>query len=583
MSFEHRPSPSRVTEAGAAKLSRWLLFVLLALYIVPGLFGRAPWSPEDASAFGVAWTMATGSSAEWWLPSVAGEPLPEEGPLPFWLGALFIRLFGPLLGAIDAARLVTVVWFAVGTWALWYATYRLARRDEAQPVALAFGGEAAPRDYGRMLADVAVLLLLATFGVLVRLHETSAEPALLAQACFLVFALAYSLDDPWKGSAAAGLAVAAAALTRGWFPAGVLLAVALGFTLSFGARRVLRAIVLALLALLVFSLWPLGAKLAQPQAAPAYLQQWWQWNWASVRWPHGENAIWLLRNLGWYTWPLWPFALWTVYAWRHFLKHPHMLLPLLATIGGIVAVLLSSGPGDRELLLTVPGLVVLAAFGVSSLKRTAEDAIDWFSMALFSLTLVAVWLYFFAWNTGTPPKMAASIMRLVPGFGPGTGAIALLIAAAAAIAWFVLAVWRLRVRPPMLWTGPFIAASGMSLLWISAVSLFSPAIDYVRSYTELAPVLAQQVERAGGADCVRAINLPSGTRAMLAYQGGIRFAAPQDEVKCRVALQRDSQRTADDDAPPAGAWTRVYDVTRRARYDEVFRIWIRDTGERDPD
>jgi len=60
MSFEHRPSPARVTEAAAAKLPRWMFFGLLAVYIVPGLFGRDPWSLEEASAFGVMWTMAHG-------------------------------------------------------------------------------------------------------------------------------------------------------------------------------------------------------------------------------------------------------------------------------------------------------------------------------------------------------------------------------------------------------------------------------------------------------------------------------------------------------------------------------------------
>ena len=178
--------------------------------------------------------MATGSSLEWWLPTVAGEPLPEEGPLPFWLGALFVGAFGRWLGAIDAARLVCVVWFAIGTSALWYATYRLARRDEAQPVALAFGGEASPRDYGRMLADIAVLLLLATFGVIARLHETSAESALLALSCVVMFGLAYSLDNPWTGAAATGIALGAIALTRGWLPAAALGAAALVFTLSYG-------------------------------------------------------------------------------------------------------------------------------------------------------------------------------------------------------------------------------------------------------------------------------------------------------------------------------------------------------------
>jgi 4-amino-4-deoxy-L-arabinose transferase-like glycosyltransferase len=70
VSFEHRPSPARVTEAAAAKLPRWMLLALLAAYVVPGLFGRDPWSLEDASAFGVMWTMAQGGTAEWLLPGV---------------------------------------------------------------------------------------------------------------------------------------------------------------------------------------------------------------------------------------------------------------------------------------------------------------------------------------------------------------------------------------------------------------------------------------------------------------------------------------------------------------------------------
>ncbi len=248
MSFEHRPSPARVTEAAAAKLPRWMFFGLLAAYIVPGLFGRDPWSLEDASAFGVMWTMAHGDAVAWWLPSVVGEPLPEEGPLPFWIGALLIRLFGGLFGDIVAARLVTVLWFLVATTSLWYATYRLARRPEAQPVAFAFGGEANPRDYGRMLADIAVLLMLATIGIVLRMHETVAETALFAFVSMLLLALAVSLEDPWKGTVGAGVALAAIALTRGLLPAGALMIAALIFVLSFGRHRALRAIVVVAIA-----------------------------------------------------------------------------------------------------------------------------------------------------------------------------------------------------------------------------------------------------------------------------------------------------------------------------------------------
>jgi len=387
VSFEHRPSPARVTEAAAAKLPRWMLLALLVAYVVPGLFGRDPWSLEDAAAFGVMWTMAQGGTAEWLLPGIAGLPLPEEGPLPFWVGALLIRLFGGLVGAVDAARLASVLWFTLTTWSVWYATYRLARRAEAQPVALAFGGEASPRDYGRMLADISVLLMLATFGIVVRLHETVAETALIALVGMLLLALTVALEEEWKGSLAAGLVLAAMALTRGWLPAGLLAIAAAAFLAGQGSRRGPRIAAMLAIAIGGFALWPLAAFRLVPGAAE-YMNLLAQWNLSQVRGPSLESLAWLVRNAGWYTWPLWPFALWTLYSWRSFLRRPHVLLPSLAAAAGLLGVLLSSSPSDRDLIVVVPALVLMAAFGASTLRRTAENTIDWFSIALFVLVLV---------------------------------------------------------------------------------------------------------------------------------------------------------------------------------------------------
>jgi len=575
MSFEHRPSPARISQAAAATFPRWLLLAVLAAYITPGLFGREPWSTEDSSAFGIVWSMASGSSLEWWLPSVAGEPLPEEGPLPFWLGALFVSALGRWIGAIDAARLVCVFWFVIGTSALWYATYRLARRDEAQPVAFAFGGEASPRDYGRMLADIAVLLLLATFGVIARLHETSAESTLLALTCVVLFGLAYSLDNPWTGSAVAGIALGAIGMSRGLLPAATLALAALCFTLLYGQRRATRAVLLAILAVAVFSIWPLGARIAHPDEASRYFADWLQWNRNSFGMATGAGLMWIVRNGGWYAWPLWPFAIWTLYSWRHFVNRPHIALPLIVIAAGIAAMLLAANPGDREFLIAIPPFVVLAAFGVSSLKRTAEDAIDWFSLALFTLAFIALWTYAAAWLLGAPPRMAASVARLAPGFDPKLSAGPTIIALIATLTWLALVAWRLRRRPPMTWTGPFLAAGGLSLIGVATVALATPAIDYARTYATLAPVIAQQVQRVGGETCVQAVNMPMGVRAMLAFHGSIRFDRPADAGLCRVAVQRDSRRSSEDDAPPPGDWTLIYEVTRRARFDEAFRIWVR--------
>ncbi len=99
-----------------------------------------------------------------------------------------------------------------------------------------------------MLADIAVLLMLATIGIVVRMHETGAETALFALVSMLLLALAVSLEDPWKGTVGAGIALAAIALTRGLIPAGALTVATLVFVLSFGRHRWLRAIVVMVIA-----------------------------------------------------------------------------------------------------------------------------------------------------------------------------------------------------------------------------------------------------------------------------------------------------------------------------------------------
>ena len=83
--------------------------------------------------------------------------------------------------------------------------------------------------------------MLATFGIVARLHETVAETALFALVGALLLSLVVALDEEWKGSVAAGLVLAAAALTRGWLPAG-LLAIAAAAGLPIASRDALAAL-----------------------------------------------------------------------------------------------------------------------------------------------------------------------------------------------------------------------------------------------------------------------------------------------------------------------------------------------------
>lgn len=577
MSLDDHRSPARVSAAAAASLPRLLLWALLLIYGVVGLFGHDPWFQDDAGSFGIMWTMARGHLSDWLLPNVFGATVPEEGPFSFWVGAIFIRLFGPLLGDAIAARLTCLLWLLLGTMALWYATYRVARRDEAQPVAFAFGGEANARDYGRMLGDIAVLLFLGTIGISVRLHQTTAETAAVALVSLTLFGLTIALDRARLGEWLTGLALGALALTPGIAPAVFMVpAIFIGSAVVFrGADRWRIPLTATVVALAMFAAWPVLAFELFHGRATDFFAAWRAWTAESFGFPGATELGRIGRNFPWYAWPLWPLALWTIYAWRHALRSPHVALAGLLSLAMGSTLLFSNAPSEAILILTVPPLVPLAAFGATTLRRAAENALDWFAIALFVLLALGAWAYFFAMQTGTPPKMAASIARLIPGFTEPTSPIAVIAALAATSAWLALVVWRVRLRPPMLWRGPMLAAAGLVMTWVVINLLYLPAVNYSRSYAGLAQEVAGEIARNGGSPCVYAHRLLPAHRALFALHGGLRFVRPEQEADCAVALHRDSHRSRLDDEPPPGPWVLFWEGTWPTRQDETFRLYRR--------
>jgi 4-amino-4-deoxy-L-arabinose transferase-like glycosyltransferase len=574
MVFDERPSPARVSVAAAAKLPRAVLLALIVAYIASGLFGRDPWQEEDAAGFGIMWTMAR--SGGWLLPAVAGEVVVVDGPLAFWAGALSISLLGGALGDAAAARLPTLLWFLAATAALWYALLRLARRDEAQPVAFAFGGEATSRDYGRMVADVAVLLLLATAGPIVSLHETTSTPAAFALSCLAAFGLALSLERPLAGAAAAGAALGLLVLARGAQPALWMAAAALPLVAGTQpvAQRLRAAALLLAVAVLIAVAWALAVIAGEGDAGAAYLYAWAAAAGQGFAMPTADAADWLLRTVAWQTWPLWPLAVWAVYAWRHGLRRPHIAFGLLLLAAQAVGLLLTRAPSSADLVNLVLPLALLAAFGAVTLRRAAENVIDWFAITAFSLATLALWAYFFAMHAGLPPKMSHSVLRLTAGYVPALDSAQLAIAAAATGCWLALLIWRARQLASPLWSGPLIAAAGLVTLWVAFSALFLAAVDHRRSFAGVARQAAEAARAALPEACVLAHQLRPSHRAVFAYHGGIRFAAG-DDGSCPLALQRDLAGSLLDDGLPPGQWTAIWQGHRPGRPDEVIRLYRR--------
>jgi 4-amino-4-deoxy-L-arabinose transferase-like glycosyltransferase len=269
---------------------------------------------------------------------------------------------------------------------------------------------------------------------------------------------------------------------------------------------------------------------------------------------------------------LWPLAAWALYAWRHHLRAAHIVLPASVLAGLALALLLAAPLDEAKLVPAIPPLAVLAAFGFPTLRRSLEQWFVWFAIAVYSLSIVFVWVYFLALVTGSPPVMAASVQRLIPGHSPGTSLVPLVLALTVTGLWVALIVWRVRSRPRVLWRGALLSAAGMTSLWLIAVALFLPAADYNRSYRVLAREIGRRVPPG---ECVAAVGLSPQLRAVVGYYGRVHFAPDGTAGGCRMALQPLYRRSGAAALPaePGASWDLVWEGRRPVRSDETWRLW----------
>ncbi|MDP1532921.1 MAG: hypothetical protein Q8L92_05000, partial [Rubrivivax sp.] len=273
----------------------------------------------------------------------------------------------------------------------------------------------------------------------------------------------------------------------------------------------------------------------------------------------------------WFMWPAWPLALWTLWRWRQHLMHRHLAVPLVAVGVALVSNVVMGG-SDRALLLGLPGMAVLAAFGLPTLRRSTTAAIDWFSMFFFSLCAVAVWVIYVAVLTGVPAKPAANVAKLAPGFDASFSVVELALAAAATLAWLWLLRWRTGRHREAVWKSMVLPAGGVALCWLLLMTLWLPLLDYARSPRPWVALLATRVPPAS---CLAAPGLAPPLTAALEHFGRYRVdARPQalDSGACELWLQ--VQRTRATPQAPVG-WELVGSFQRPTDRDEVTAVFRR--------
>lgn len=524
------------------------LVALAALYLLVGLIGHDPWRGDDARHLGPVFAMLQGEGLL--LPHLAGEAVGEYPPLYYWTAAVLATLFSWALPAHDGARLATALYAALTLY--WIA-------------------QAAVALHGREARAAAVLLTLGTLGLVIHAHQAQPLIALMAMQALTLAGLARLGQAPLGGAlqAAAGAALAFLAAGLG----GALLTLPLLFgviALSPECRtpRISGALLLALCcALGAAALWPLALHYQQPEL----FALWWESDWGSFGGALPADRLRpFVEDIGWFTWPLWPIALWSLWLARRRLFSLPVQLPLAATVLAVIWLVTDYEPEVSTLLTLVAPLALLAAGGVTRLRRGAANAFDWFGVMTFAVFALLVWLGWTAQVFSWPPGLARHVARYGPDFVLQGEARQAVLGALACALWLLLA-WKLPRSPQR---GPANWAMGMTMLWCLAVILLMPWFQHGRSYRPA--VEALQVALAEySEECVASTGLSPSVRASLDYYAGLRpLAVGPQGSPCRLLLVHEDRRSKPPSLSPE--WLSVWEHSRGGdKQRETFRLYHR--------
>ncbi|MBK7900882.1 MAG: hypothetical protein KA603_00310 [Azonexus sp.] len=525
--------------------SGWALAGMLAFYVVAGLFGRDPWKGEDAIHIGTAWHIL--SYGDWLSPDLAGRPF-NEPPLYYWSAALTGKLLGWLLPLHDAMRFASGVWVALALTGIYYGGREL---------------------YGQHAAAASPMLLAGCCGLLLHAHD--AQPMLIALAAYggVLGALAACPRKPRMAGVFYGLSLGACLLGAGVAPTLPLLAAGpLALALYPERRQALITLGVALpLALAIALPWPLVLQAVEPERFAGWVEA------ESAQLSAGifpvQGAALYLSHLTWFAFPASPIALWALWLRRRTLAARPQSLPLLFLALTLALLAVAYRPREIPALLLLPPLALLATPGALSLRRGAANAFDSFAMMTFTFFAALVWVAWSAMALGWPERLAGRVVALRPGFVGQFDVLAFSIAALATAWWLWLIVTAPRspYRSLTHWT------MGFTTLWLLAIALLLPWVDYGKSYRPVAQAVARHLPDR--ADCLAERGLNGTQRASFAYFAGLEplALATQAGRKCRwLLVQADTRAEL---APPAGAWTQVWEGNRPGERREKFRLYRR--------
>ncbi len=547
--------PPHASDPRNAKFNSRMVFLLLVTlclaWILPGLVGHQPWKPDEAYSFGLIYHIL--QSGDWIVPTLGGEPFMEKPPLYYITAALFGKIFSFALPLHDAARLTTGFYMAL---------------------ALLFAGITGRELWGKGHGRLTVLILIGCLGLLIRGHEMITDTALLAGFAIALYGLSlshrrFALAGFWLGTGT-GIGF----MSKGLIAPGIIGLTALLLPILFRhwrSRDYVQCLAIAFLAALPWlTIWPTLLYLRSPELFR-------EWFWINnlgrflgfAKLGPGSDHVYYLKILPWFAWPALPIALWTLWQGRRTVfQQAGVQLALTAFLVMLGIFSLASDARELYALPMLLPLSLLAAPGVSTVRRGAASALNWFSIMTFGFIAGVFWFFWFALVSGHPANQAERLQRLQPGYIPAFEPLHFAIALLATLAWLFIIFWaRSLPRNPR---AVLNSATGITLVWVIIMTLALPWLDAGKSYRSM--IVSMQKALPARHACISSSKLGEPQRALLEYYAGIltRRTETHKGIKCNLLLVQGSAKNPE--TPPGPEWRKIWEGNRPG--DRSERYWL---------
>lgn len=539
---------SKLKEPEITPIKAGFLFLLCAVWLLTGLIGHDPWKPDEAYSFGLIYHII--QSNDWIVPTLSGEPYLDKPPLYYWTAALFAKALAPVLPLHDGARLATGFYTAL---------------------TLLFVGLTGRELFGRNRGWPAAIILIGCLGMLVRAHEILTDNTLLTGCAMMLYGYALSLRRVKLAGVLLGIGLGIGFMSKGVIAPMLFLFISTGllFFRNWRTRAYFTTLVIALLCALPWlTVWPWLLFQRSPEL---FIE--WVWTRNIGRWftyarsGNFHEVLYYLKALPWMAWPAAPLAAWTVWDARKRIWQ-EAELQLLLTSFIVMFILLSFVPdiSDQNGLPMLLPIALLATAALSTVRRGAANALDWFGIMTFALLAIALWWGWAGLLLDNNAKITHWLKDYQPGFDPDFSAVPFWIAVAVTVSWVVL-VWRVgrSVRRSLInW------AAGVTLLWILTMTLWLPWLDTGKSYRHMIEDLKANLPQQY--NCIAGVRIGDSQRAMLQYFGEINPHRRATRV-CDLLLVQ-GNRIAKPIEDEIG-WEKIWEGGRKGDQNERFRLYQR--------